>query len=211
MINYAYFLPDERRVDGSGFDAKWQIFQLNRTYPQSWLGNGPNLSDSAFGVSLLVAVNEYQKTTRSIKYAVMIIALTFLAFFFVEVLHKTRIHPIQYILVGLALVLFFSLLLALSEHINFNLAYLISGLAIVLATAMYSKSIFKSVKLSLFQSLCLAVVYAFVFVIIQLQDYSLLVGNVGLFVILVVVMFVSRKVDWYAVGSRDISDSIDNK
>lgn len=197
------FLPDERRVDKSGFVAQWQILQLNRTYMRSWLDGGPNLSGADFGVDLLLTVNEYQKTTRSLKYAIMIITLTFLIFFFVEVLNKTRIHPIQYVLVGLALVLFFSLLLALSEHINFNLAYFISGLAIVLVTALYSKSIFKSVRLSLLQSFCLTVIYIFIFVVIQLQDYALLVGNIGLFVVLAIVMFISRKVDWYAIGSRD--------
>lgn len=198
------FLPDDRTVDGAGFSAKWNIFQLNRAFPQSWTGFDKHVAASAFGVDLLVTVDEYQKTSRSIKYAIMVIALTFLVFFFVEVLNKTRVHPIQYILVGLALVIFFSLLLALSEFINFNLAYLASGLAVLILTTAYSHSIFKNVKLTMLLTLCLAAVYAFIFVIIQLQDLALLVGNIGLFAVLALVMFVSRKIDWYDQGSKSI-------
>ncbi|MEL6718317.1 MAG: cell envelope integrity protein CreD, partial [Bacteroidota bacterium] len=113
------FLPDNRTINEDGFQATWEVLSLNRTYPQSWLGNNYGFSGSRFGVDLLIPVDYYQKSTRSAKYSILFVALTFLIFFFVEVLNGKRIHPIQYILVGLALVLFYTLLLALSEHIGF--------------------------------------------------------------------------------------------
>ena len=91
------FLPDERNITESGFDAKWKVLHLNRNYPQQWKGNAQRILDSEFGVTLLLPVDEYQKTTRSAKYAIMFIALTFLIFFFVEILNKKRIHPVQYL------------------------------------------------------------------------------------------------------------------
>jgi inner membrane protein len=201
------FLPDERAVSQDGFKAKWKILQLNRNFSQSWVNSAQaDMLNSAFGVELLIPVDEYQKNMRSVKYAIMVIALTFLIFFFIEVMNKIRIHPIQYILVGLALVLFFSLLLSLSEHINFNLAYLIASVATVLSIALYSRPIFKNNKLSLLQGGILAVIYIFIFTIIQLQDYALLVGNIGLFVVLIIVMYISRKINWYEIGSKNISD-----
>ena len=199
------FLPDEREIRDDGFSASWKVLEVNRSFSQTWIGESNNFQNSSFGVKLLYPVDEYQKNTRSVKYAIMTIALTFLIFFFVEAFNKRRIHPFQYILVGLALVLFFSLLLALSEHLNFNLAYLLAVVATILTVTLYSKNIFRSVKLSLFQAACLIIIYAFIYIIIQLQDYALLVGNVGLFVVLVIVMFASRKVDWYEIGSKDIS------
>ncbi len=201
------FLPDEREVNQNGFKAEWRVLQLNRNFPQSWLGKlSSDILDSAFGVKLLIPVDEYQKSMRSVKYAIMVISLTFLIFFFVEVMNKIRIHPIQYILVGLALILFFSLLLSLSEHINFNLAYLIASIATILMIALYTKNIFKNNKLTILQSGILVVIYTFIFIILQLQDYSLLIGSIGLFAVLAIVMFVSRKIDWYEIGSKDISE-----
>jgi inner membrane protein len=199
------FLPDERSVTDSGFDASWKILQLNRAFPKVWHNNAPQYSEEenqSFGATLLIPVDEYQKTTRSIKYAAMIIALSFLVFFFVEILNKIRIHPIQYTLVGLSLVLFFSLLLSFSEHISFNLSYLVSTLATVLAVSLYSKSIFKDIKLTLLQSFILLGLYIFMFVIIQMQDYALLMGSIALFVVLSIVMYISRKINWYSINSK---------
>lgn len=201
------FLPDKREISQAGFTADWKVLQLNRNFPQSWTGLiDNNLLDSGFGVSLLVPVDEYQKNMRSVKYAILIISLTFLIFFFVEVMNRIRIHPIQYILVGLSLVLFFSLLLSISEYLNFNLAYLVASVTTILTVAFYSKNIFKDTKLSLLQSGILTIIYLFMFTIIQLQDYALLVGNIGLFIILIIVMFISRKINWYEIGNKSITD-----
>ncbi len=160
------------------------------------------MSESAFGVELLIPVDEYQKNMRSVKYAILTIALTFLIFFFVEVKNKIRVHPFHYILVGLALVLFFSLLLSISEYLNFNLSYAIAAVATISAVGWYSRHIFNNNKLSLLQSGILAFIYMFIFTIIQLQDYALLVGNIGLFVVLMIVMYISKKIDWYGVGEK---------
>lgn len=198
------FLPDEREVTAAGFKAKWKVLQLNRNFTQSWEGvNNSDMLSSAFGVGLLVPVDEYQKNTRSVKYAIMIIALTFLIFFFVEVMNRIRIHPIQYILVGLTLVLFFSLLLSMSEYINFNLAYLIASVATIATVVLYSRTIFKDNRLSLLQGGILTIIYLFMFIIIQLQDYALLVGSIGLFIVLIIVMYISRKINWYEIGAKD--------
>lgn len=198
------FLPDEREVSESGFSANWKVLHLNRNYPQQWLGSAsPSVKNSAFGVELLIPVDQYQKTTRSIKYAIMLIALTFLIFFFVEVLNKKRIHPIQYILVGLALCIFYLLLLSISEHLNFNQAYIISSIATILLITAYAKSVFKNNKLTLLQSLILVILYGFMYIIIQLEDYALIIGSIGLFVVLAIVMYISRKIDWYEIGSNE--------
>jgi inner membrane protein len=191
------FLPESHNITEKDFIANWKVLHLNRNYPQQWTGNQFNVTDSEFGVSLIIPVDHYQKSTRSAKYAIMIIAFTFLVFFFVEVLNKTRIHPIQYLLVGLALIIFYTLLLALSEHISFNLAYLISSLATISLVVFYANSIFKKLSLSLFTALTLIVLYGFIFVILQLQDYALLMGSIGLFIVMAVIMYLSRKIDWY--------------
>src|SRR3989338_1289464 len=198
------FLPDERDVTDSGFTAKWKVLQFNRNYPQSFaeLSNS-SLIGSAFGVKLMVPVDQYQKTSRAVKYAILMIALTFLIFFFVEIFNRTRIHPFQYILVGLALVLFFTLLLSISEHLGFNYAYLISAASILLMTSLYTKTVFKNTRATIILSLILIAIYTFIYTILHLQDYPLLIGSIGLFFILAAVMFISRKINWYEVGGRE--------
>lgn len=114
------FLPDARTVTDDGFEASWKILDLNRGYPQSWLGGAYNIYSSASGVKLLAGIDGYAKSTRSAKYAILIVALTFLVFFFAEVFNRKKVHPIQYILVGLAMVLFYALLVSISEVTKFG-------------------------------------------------------------------------------------------
>ncbi|MEL6943548.1 MAG: cell envelope integrity protein CreD, partial [Bacteroidota bacterium] len=197
------FLPDNRTINEDGFQATWEVLSLNRTYPQSWLGNNYGFSGSRFGVDLLIPVDYYQKSTRSAKYSILFVALTFLIFFFVEVLNGKRIHPIQYILVGLALVLFYTLLLALSEHIGFGWAYLVSSFAIIGLVSLYVSSIFKNSKLTLVTTGILVILYGFIYTLLQLEDYALLLGSIGLFVILGFVMLFTRKIDWYALRNGE--------
>ncbi|MEM0991825.1 MAG: cell envelope integrity protein CreD [Bacteroidota bacterium] len=201
------FLPDERNVDENGFTANWEVLSLNRSYPQQWLGNSYEFSTAQFGVDLIVPVDYYQKSTRSAKYGILFIALTFLLFFFVEVLNDKRIHPIQYILVGLALILFYTLLLALSEHIGFAWAYLASSVVIIGLISFYVSSIFKNAKLTLVTTAILIILYGFIYTLLQLEDYALLLGSIGLLVILAFVMIYTRKIDWYKL--RDHSDKSD--
>jgi len=192
------FLPYEREVNEKGFNAKWKVLHLNRTYPQQWTDDSYYIDDSAFGVGLLFPVDQYQKSLRSAKYAIMFISLTFLVFFFTELLNKKRIHPIQYLLVGLGLSIFYSLLVSLSEHMSFNWAYLIASVSIIGLITAYAHSIFKNLRLTAILSLILVILYLFLFTILQLQDYSLLLGSIGLFLTLAIVMYLSRKIDWYA-------------
>ncbi|WP_162055446.1 cell envelope integrity protein CreD [Pontibacter pamirensis] len=191
------FLPDKREVTEKGFEAEWNVLHLNRNFPQIWTSDRHSVSDSSFGIDLLLPVDNYQKSYRSIRYAILFIGFTFLAFFFIEVLNKIFIHPIQYILVGVALVVFYTLLLSLSEHLKFNIAFIVSAVSTLLLIAGYIRAILRSSKLTMLISGILSVLYTFIFVIIQLQDYALLIGSVGIFIILGLVMYFSRKIDWY--------------
>ena len=193
------FLPDNREISKDGFTANWNVLHQNRSYPQQFLGSTRGINQSAFGVNLFVPVDEYQKSMRSAKYAVMFITLTFLIFFFVQILNKVRIHPIQYIIVGLALCVFYTLLIALSEHISFDASYLISSVSIITMITLYSYSIAKNSRLTKIIGGILTLLYLFIYSILQMQDYALLMGSIGLFVVLGIVMYLSRKIDWYAV------------
>jgi inner membrane protein len=195
------FLPDTRDITDAGFQASWKILQLNRNFPQTWTGDEYNMAmnRSAFGLDLILPLDDYQKSMRSIKYAIMTIALTFLIFFLVEILNKRRIHPFQYALVGLALCLFYVLLVSISEHSNFNFAYGISFVGILIMIGLYSLKIFKSTKLTALLVLCMIGIYGFVFVTLQLSDYALLLGSVGLALILALTMYFTRNIDWYAL------------
>jgi len=201
------FLPDNRDVSEEGFNANWNVLHLNRNYPQIWASNRHSIDNSAFGIDLLLPVDNYQKSYRSIRYAILFIGFTFLVFFFIEVLNKLFIHPIQYILVGFSLIVFYTLLLAISEYLKFNLAFIISAVATLSLIAGYVKAILKSTKLTMLLSGVLAVLYSFIFVIIQLQDYALLIGSIGVFIILGIVMYFSRKIDWYNLNLEE-SDEI---
>lgn len=197
------FLPDSRTVNASGFIANWNILHLNRNFPQKWIGSNNNINESAFGIDLLLPVDSYQKSMRSIKYALLFIAFTFIVFFFVEVMQKVFIHPVQYILVGIALVVFYTLLLSVSEHLNYNLAFAISAFSTLLLIIGYVKAILKSNQLTFMIGGILAILYTFIFVIIQLQDYALLIGSIGIFIILGLVMYISRRIDWYNLNLEE--------
>jgi inner membrane protein len=201
------FLPDKRDVTENGFKANWNVLHLNRNYPQMWISNKHTIQNSSFGIDLLLPVDNYQKSYRSIKYAILFIGFTFLVFFFIEVLNKIFIHPIQYILVGVALIVFYTLLLSISEHLKYNFAFIVSALSTLLLIAGYVKAILKSGKLTLLLSGILTILYAFIFVIIQLQDYALLIGSIGIFIILGLVMYFSRKIDWYNLNLNDKNES----
>lgn len=205
------FLPTRRTLAPGQFSADWQILHLNRNYPQHWtdVSPRPNVDESTFGVRLLVPINEYQKTMRAAKYALLPLTLTFLIFFFVEVLNRRRFHPFQYLLVGLALVIFYVLLLALSEQMAFNAAYGIAATAIVGLVTAYAAASFHQRRLAVITAGVLTLVYSFVFVVLQLQDYALLVGSLGLVVVLGAVMFLSRNVNWYSPAEEPDALAID--
>ncbi len=194
------FLPDSRTVAETGFKAHWNVLHLNRNFPQQWIGGNHTLLHSAFGVNLLLPVDAYQKNMRVAKYAILFVLLTFTVFFFVEVLRKVFIHPVQYLLVGIALVVFFTLLLSISEHLSFNSAYIISAIATLVLISTYIRSFLKSIQLTFLTSGILLILYSFIYTIVQLQDYALLIGSIGIFLVLALVMYFSRKIDWYNIG-----------
>jgi len=192
------FLPSDqtKKISKEGFKADWKVLHINRAFSQQYLNNVPNLIQYAFGTKFIVMVDEYQKSERSAKYGFLVIALTFLVFFLIQTLSKINIHPFQYLMIGLALTMFYTLLVSISEHSNFLKAYLIAGISVVLLITLYSRSILKILKFPLFIGASLTALYSFIYVIIQLEDYALLVGSIGLFIILAIVMYVSRKIDW---------------
>lgn len=195
------FLPDKSDVTKTGFTAHWRVLHLNRPYPQQFSGSrNSQLEESAFGPDLILPMDEYQKSNRAAKYGVMLIVLVFLVFFFVEVLQKLRIHPIQYLLVGFALCIFYTLLIALSEHIGFSAAYITSAVAVIGLVVFYARSVFRQVKATQLLGLVMLLVFGFMFTVINQEDYALLIGSIGLFIVLAIVMAVSRKIDWERAG-----------
>lgn len=191
------FLPYKKEdlVD-SGFKAEWKVLHINRSFSQQFFNDLPNLNKFAFGTDFITPLDEYQKSDRSAKYGFLVIGLTFLIFFLIQTLSKIHIHPFQYLMIGIALIMFYTLLISISEHSSFLKAYLISGTAVVLLISLYSKSILKNIKFPLFIGASLTALYSFIFIIIQLENYALLGGSIGLFIILAIVMYVSRKIDW---------------
>ncbi|MCD6013330.1 MAG: Inner rane CreD family protein [Flavipsychrobacter sp.] len=202
------YLPATSDITQKTFNAHWKILPLSRTYPQYWKDNGQDLDKAAFGVKLIQPVDGYSKTDRSVKYALLFIALTFTFFFFLEILQKRMVHPLQYILVGMALTIFYTLLLSISEYTGFNIAYVIASVATVSLISLYVWSMFKNGKTAFSFAFSLSALYGFIYILIRSEDYALLFGSIGLFVIIAIMMYYSRKIDWY--GARQIPANIES-
>ncbi len=188
-------------IGRESFDATWSILDLNRNYPQYWKGNTyrKQAQSSAFGVGLFSPVDFYQKSMRTTKYAILFVALTFVAFFASELVAGVRLHPIQYLLIGLAITTFYTLLISLSEHVGFGRAYAASSAAVVALVTVYAASILKSRRLAMIVGAVLSIVYGYLYWVLQMVDYAFVVGSVGLFAVLGVIMLLTRKIDWYAI------------
>ena len=202
------YIPDNWEEKEDGFMAEWDILNLNRNYPQVWQSSEHHVHSSAFGTDFFIPVDRYHKTYRVAKYALLFICITFLIFFFVEVLQKVHIHPMQYLLVGLALVIFYTLLLSISEHLTFNSAYVVSMVLTIGLILFYVRAILKLWPITLLTGGLLGIMYTFIFTIIQMEDYALLIGSLGAFVILAIVMFASRKIDWYNLKGQQPEEEI---
>lgn len=187
------FLPSERDVTDKGFTARWVVTHLNRSFPQVWTGKNYTPSNDAFGVDLIMQADHYTKAERSVKYGILFIVLTFFVLIIIELRSSQRIHIFYYLLVSLALILFFSLLTAISEQVGFNAAYLISSVATIGLLSVFFRSLLKNGWLVLIIAGLLTVLYVFLFVLLALKDYAFLAGNIGLFVLLAVLMMVSAK------------------
>ena len=190
------FLPYEKQITSQGFSASWRVLYLNRPFSQQAFGELPQISEYAYQVSFVIPVDEYQQNERAVKYGFLVIGLTFLIFFLLQSISKIKIHIFQYAMIGLALVLFYTLLISFTEHSSFALAYLISSVMTIGLISLYSVAILKNKRFPAFIGISLAALYGFIYVIIQLENYALLVGSLGLFAILAVVMYASRKIDW---------------
>lgn len=203
-------LPDTRDVGSDGFVAHWRVQDFARPFPGRWTTPGVDpeqlarqASESAFGLALMQPVDIYQQTERAVKYAVLFIALTFLVFFLWEVLHARLLHPVQYTFVGFALCVFYLLLVSLSEHVGFDLAYSLSAGVTTVLIAGYAWSVLEGRKAGASVLAALSALYGFLYLLLRLEDYALLAGSVALFLILAFVMYVTRRMDWYELKVRE--------
>jgi inner membrane protein len=199
------WLPVERSVSDAAFRAKWSIPFLGRNYPQAWkaeVGMRKEIDGSRFGVELVNPVDHYRMAERSVKYAGLFILLPFATLWLIEVLAGVRVHPIQYLLLGGALCLFYLLELSLSEHLGFPLAYTVASFSVVALVAGYSVVVLHHIRRALFVIAVVSLLYAYLYILLMNEDYALLIGSVGLFLILAAIMYATRRVDWYAVGTR---------
>jgi len=200
------FLPANRKVEKDGFSASWKILHLNRNYPQLWEGAQYEVTESAFGVKLILTADIYQKSMRLAKYSIMFLFFTFATFFFSEIINKQRIHPIQYILIGVAILIFYTLVLSLSEHMHFNYAYILSAASVTLMISGYAKAIISNSRFALSILGMLAILYCYLFIVLQLEDYALIMGSIGLFIMLAIVMYMTRKINWYEIETDQKGD-----
>ncbi|MDR2635689.1 MAG: cell envelope integrity protein CreD [Campylobacteraceae bacterium] len=195
---FGAFLPEDKNITDNGFNASWDINYLASSVPQKI--NGADLSSASFGVSFLIPVDNYRNAERAAKYGILFIALTFIVCFVFEIATRRPIHPVQYVLVGFAMVIFYTLLISISEFIDFSLAYVISAAAVVSLITLYAKfGIIKdlSAKSTALVVLSLLFLYGYLYMLLQLQDMALFYGSIGLFVMLGVIMYMTRNIEWY--------------
>lgn len=197
------YLPETRDVTADGFTAQWRVLDLGRGYASNWLRSASaapqNVEASAFGAELITPVGIHETTLRAAKYAVLIIGLTFMAYFLFELFAALRLHTLQYLLIGLANCVFFLLLLALAEHVGFAPAYVASAAAATALITSYSAAVLQSLRRALPIGALLAALYGYLYVTLRAEDYALLFGALGLFAVLAGFMYLTRRVDWHRV------------
>lgn len=201
------WLPAERRVEADGFAARWDISWFGRGVPQRWASQNfeamaGRIAATRFGASLITPVDFYQKSERSVKYALLFVLLVFATIFVLEVAVPIRVHLVQYMLVGFALSVFYLMLLALAELIGFALAYAAAALVATAMIALYLKRALSSARHGALVAAVLGLVYGFLYVVLQLEHYALLAGTVGIVLALAAVMYATRAIDWYGLGQR---------
>jgi len=197
------FLPARHAIGASGFDAQWQVLDLNRSFGQHWQEGAlaPHvLQASAFGLELYQPAGTYQRNERAGKYGILFVALTFVALFLFDALGRWRVHPVQYLLVGLALCTFYVVLLALSEQIGFAAAYALAAIAVVTIVGGYAAAAARRRAAGGVLGALLALVYALLYGLVISEQYSLLMGAIALLAAVGALMYLTRGVDWYALG-----------
>jgi len=206
------FLPHSRSIDASGFRARWEVSGLaSSNDAQIKRMVESDKADSklleAFDVTFIEPVNIYQQSERAVKYGILFVVLTFATLFLLEVLTGHRVHPMQYGLVGLALAMFFLLLVSLSEHMRFVLAYLAASSACVILIGYYLTRVLASRRRAAIFSAQLAVLYAVLYALLLSEDNALLLGSLLLFAVLAAVMALTRQVDWYQFGANETTST----
>lgn len=196
------FLPADSSISGSGFSAEWDISYLSRDIPLYWTQtNSGSLetiaNGSLFGVDFFRAIDTYSLNTRAVKYAILFLIVPFLTLFLLEMFAKARIHPVPYLLSGIGNAVFYLLLLSLSEQMAFYTAYIISGYAVTALLTLYSRALLQSWRSCRYMGFVCALSYILLYAVLNAQSYALLIGSVGTFVVIALVMFLTRKLDWY--------------
>lgn len=203
---FGQWLPTSHDITEQGFKAQWKVPYLGRGYPQQWVGDsmaqGREISTALFGVDFLVPIDAYTVAERSVKYALLFIASTFLCLWLFEILAGLRVHGIQYLLFGAALCLFYLLELSLTEHLGVPLAYLISSAAMVSVVSAYALAVLRSRSRAAAMGLLISLLYGYLYILLQLESYALLTGAVGLLIGLITIMWLTRNIDWYALTGQ---------
>jgi inner membrane protein len=202
------FLPGTREVSDDGFHASWSVSNYGRDFGQVAQGDlPPDVETSLFGVDLLPGVDSYRCVDRAVRYGVLFIVLTFMSFFLFEVVAKVRIHPFQYVMVGLALGVFFLILLALSELVPFVVAYSGAAAVTIGSVVTYMIPVLKTGRRTGIAAALLGTSFAVLWVVLQAEDYALLAGSLVVFAALAVTMQLTRKLDWYAEDAPAAEDT----
>ncbi len=203
-------IPNERQISEKGFTAHWKVSEFNRDFPQIGLrdANSGSLDRSGLGVNLVQMGDVYQRNDRAGKYGFLFLALSIAGFFLVEILLKVKLHPMHYLQIGLALGLFYLLLLALSERMGFNWAFLLSATAISLLIGAYTSAVLKGVKRGAIAGGVIGITYGFLFTLMAREQYALLLGAVGLLIILALIMYLTRNINWQGNGSEQLPHNI---
>lgn len=200
------FLPVDSKVTQDGFKAKWVVTHLNRNFPQAWTGAKYKPETAAFGVNLMLEIDHYKKAERSAKYGLLFILFTFFVLILVEFRSSEKIQVFYYLLVAFALILFFSLLSALSEQIGFNAAYLVSSASVIGLLSLFFRSLLKKGWVVLLISGLLTVLYLFIFILLAMKDYAYLGGNIGLFILLAILMLYSSRYKLFSENRAEVDD-----
>lgn len=201
------FLPSQRQVGDAGFQAQWQVSELASNAGADVLESKPLQQLDTLGFDMVDPVNPYVMSDRAIKYGLMFILLTFVSVGLVELLAGRRVHPVQYLLVGLAMSLFFLLLLSLSEHLSFGLSYLLAAAAAVGLLGFYGAAMLGHWRRGLGFGAMIATLYATLYGLLSMEQNSLVIGALLLFAILAAVMTLTRRIDWYALGATAVAPS----
>lgn len=207
-----YYLPTEQNITDEGFKAEWMINSLSRSVPECWSASQDqffqDLLESAFGLNYYPEFDSYQKTRRTVEYGILFILIPFLTFFLFELIRKVKIHPVQYLLAGFGNVLFYLILLSVSEHLNFNQSYLIASSAVTVMLSLYTLSIKGIGRKGLYLLPVMTAGYSYLFFVLKSEDYALIMGTAGLFGALALTMYLTRGINWYGSSETEVDDNL---